>query len=187
MSPEEVKRLTPPLSDDVVSSLHVGDRVLISGVIYTGRDAAHKRIVESISRGDTLPFDLKGQVIYYTGPSATRPGMIIGSAGPTTSVRMDRYLEPTLAQGIKATIGKGHRTPEAIEAMKRHGAVYLMATGGAGALLSKTVRSVEVIAYEDLGTEAVRRLVVEDFPAVVANDSYGNDIFRDAWKKWART
>lgn len=185
-SKSEVKRIKTPLSDDDVASLHVGDRVLISGVMYTARDSAHKRMVESIKKGEPLPFELKGQIIYYVGPTPTKPGMVIGSAGPTTAERMDSYMEIMCSKGVKATIAKGYRTTAAVEAMKKYKAVYFMATGGAGALLSMKVKSAEVIAYEDLGPEAVRRIVVEDFPAVVANDSYGNDIFRDAWKKWAR-
>jgi len=186
MSKSEVRRITPPLTDDVIKSLRIEDRVLITGVIYTARDAAHKKMVESIKKKEPLPFDLKGQIIYYVGPTPAKPGMVIGSAGPTTAERMDSYLETMLSQGVKATIAKGYRTPAAIEAMKKYKAVYFMATGGAGALLAQTIKSADVIAYEELGTEAVRRLAVEDFPAVVANGSYGNDIFRDAWKKWAR-
>jgi len=184
---KDVKHITTPLTDEAVASLRVGDRVLINGVIYTARDAAHKRMIESIKKGEPLPLELKGQILFYTGPSPPKPGMVIGSAGPTTAERMDSYLEVMLSKGVKATIAKGTRSPVAIEAMKRYKAVYLMATGGAGALLSQSIKSAEVIAYEDLGTEAIRKLVVEDFPVVVANDSYGNDIFRDAWKKWART
>ena len=181
-----IKRIKPPLNDKDVEGLYVGDRILIAGVIYTARDAAHKRMIESIKKGEPLPLELKGQILFYTGPSPPKPGMVIGSAGPTTAERMDTYLDIMLSKGVKATIAKGYRSPAAIESMKKHKAVYLMATGGAGALLSQKIKSAEVIAYEDLGTEAIRKLVVEDFPVVVANDSYGNDIFRDAWKKWAR-
>jgi fumarate hydratase subunit beta len=178
-------KLTPPLRESDVSSLQIGDKALISGTIYTARDAAHKRLFELIDAGKALPFPLKGQVIYYVGPTPPRPGRPIGAAGPTTSYRMDRYAPKLIELGIKATIGKGPRAPEVIEAMKRFKAVYLVAIGGTGALLGKQVVKSETIAFEDLGTEAVRRLTVRDLPAIVANDVAGRDIFTEAVTKYA--
>jgi fumarate hydratase subunit beta len=179
----EVNRLANAF---VSAGLQVGDRVYLSGTLYTARDAAHKRIVEALERGDPPPFDLRGQVIYYVGPTPATPGRVIGSAGPTTSIRMDAYTPRLLERGLKATIGKGYRTEPVVEAMRRYKAVYLIAVGGAGALLAKRIRSARVIAYEDLGTEAVRELEVEDFPTVVANDIHGGDIFREGPKAYAR-
>ncbi len=181
-----VKRITPPLDDRDVESLRAGDRVLITGVLYTARDAAHKRLIELIDRGGELPFDLRGQIIYYVGPTPAKPGQIIGSAGPTTSGRMDVYTPKLLELGLKATIGKGPRSRAVKEAMKRYRAVYMAAVGGAAALLSKCIKKSEVIAYEDLGPEAVRRLEVEDFPAVVINDIYGNDLFIEAVERYKK-
>lgn len=170
-------RITPPLTDGDVEKLRAGDRVLITGVLYTARDAAHKRLLELVEKGGELPFDPRGQIIYYVGPTPARPGQVIGSAGPTTSGRMDVYTPKLLELGIKATIGKGQRTEEVKEAMKRHKAVYMAAVGGAAALIAKTIKKAEVIAYEDLGPEAVRRLEVVDFPAIVVNDVAGGDLF----------
>ncbi len=181
-----MKRLTPPLTDEVLEGLRAGDKVLITGRIYTARDAAHKRFIEALERGEPLPIDLRGQIIYYVGPTPARPGMIIGSAGPTTSLRMDKYMEPLLKAGLKATIGKGYRSWRVVELLKKYKAVYLVATGGVGALISKRIKSAKVVAYEDLGPEAVRELWVEDFPAIVANDIYGGDIFRDGVERWRR-
>ena len=181
-----MKRLTPPLTDKVLENLRVGDKVLITGKIYTARDAAHKRFIEALERGEPLPIDLRGQIIYYVGPTPAKPGMVIGSAGPTTSLRMDKYMEPLLKAGLKATIGKGYRGWRVVELLKKYKAIYLVATGGVGALISKRIKSARVVAYEDLGPEAVRELWVEDFPAIVANDIYGGDIFRDGVKKWRR-
>jgi len=178
--------LIPPISDEVVKSLKAGDRVLISGVIYTARDAAHKRLVELLEQGKPLPFDIKGAVIYYVGPTPAPPGKPIGSAGPTTSGRMDAYAPKLIAAGLKAMIGKGGRNPEVIEAMKRHKAVYLGATGGAGALISLKIKSSEVVAYEDLGPEAIRRLEVENFPAIVINDTVGGDLYKEGQNKYRR-
>ena len=174
----EVKKITTPLTDDVVAGLKAGDRVLITGVIYTGRDMAHKFMVEGHARGEALPFDLKGQILYYTGPTPAAPGRPIGSAGPTTSYRMDRYTPYLLEQGLKGMIGKGPRGQEVMDAIKQNKAVYFAAIGGAGALISKAIRKAEVIAYPELGTEAVMRLEVEDFPVVVANDVHGADVYR---------
>lgn len=169
--------LRPPLTDDVVAQLRAGDQVTITGVIYTARDAAHKRLVEALDRGEPLPIDVKGQIIYYVGPSPAKPGQVIGSAGPTTSTRMDPFTPRLLAEGLKATIGKGARGPQVKEALKRHKSLYLGAIGGAGALLSKRIVKAEVVAFEDLGPEAIRRLEVIDFPVVVINDIHGADLF----------
>jgi len=166
-----------PIEEKVIEKLTVGTQVTISGIIYTARDAAHHRLTQALDKGEGLPFDLEGQTIYYMGPSPARPGQVIGSAGPTTSRRMDRYTPRLLAAGIKAMMGKGSRSPEVREAIKKYKAVYLVTIGGAGALLAKSIKQAEVIAYEDLGTEAVMRLTVENFPAIVANDIYGQDLF----------
>ncbi len=179
MSRDIPVRLTTPLSRWDVESLHAGDRVLLSGPVYTARDAAHKRIVALLEQGEPLPFPLEGQVVYYVGPTPPRPGRPIGSAGPTTSGRMDPYTPALLAAGLRGMIGKGNRSREAREAMAEHRAVYFAATGGAGALLARRVRSAEVVAWEDLGPEAVRRLVVEDLPLVVVNDVYGDDLYEE--------
>jgi fumarate hydratase subunit beta len=165
-----------PLTDETISKLHAGDHVRLTGVIYTARDAAHKRLIEALDKGEPLPVDIKGQVVYYVGPTPARPGRVIGAAGPTTSMRLNPYTPRLLEHGLKGAIGKGGRNREVREALKKHRAVYFLAVGGTGALLSKRVKSAEVVAYEDLGTEAIRRLEVEDFPVVVANDMYGNDL-----------
>ena len=185
--PETVIRLTTPLSDADVEKLRIGDRVLLSGVIYTGRDAAHRRLSDLLKAGKDLPVDLRGQVIYYVGPTPAKPGKPIGSAGPTTSYRMDAYAPSLLALGLKGMIGKGGRAPEVIEAIKRHKAVYFGATGGAGALLSKHIKKAEVIAYPDLGPEAIMRLEVEDFPVVVINDTQGGDLYKEGAEKYRKT
>ncbi len=169
--------ITTPLSDDLVKSLHAGDTVKISGTIYVARDAAHKRMDEALNEGKELPVDLKNNIIYYMGPSPAREGHVIGSAGPTTAGRMDRYTPRLLDLGLKGMIGKGKRTQAVIDAMKRNNAVYFAAVGGAGALLSKAITASEVIAYDDLGTEALRRLTVSDFPAIVVIDSEGNNLY----------
>ena len=171
------KRITTPLTLEKTRDLHCGDNVLISGVIYTGRDAAHKRLVELLQQGKELPLDVKDAIIYYVGPAPAQPGKVIGSAGPTTSYRMDAYAPALLDIGLKGMIGKGKRAPEVIESMKKNGAVYFGAIGGAGALLAKCIKKAEVIAYEDLGAEAIRRLEVEDLPAVVIIDSEGNNLY----------
>ena len=170
-------RIQPPLSDEDVAKLKAGDHVLITGVIYTARDAAHRRLVAALDKGEALPIDLKGQLVYYVGPTPARPGGVIGSAGPTTSMRLDPFMPRLLEHGLKGAIGKGGRGPAVREALEKHKGVYLISIGGTGALLSKTVKKAEVVAYEDLGTEAIRRLEVEDFPAIVANDIHGNDLF----------
>lgn len=180
------KRLFTPLTNQVIEELRAGDKVLLNGYIYTARDAAHKRMVEAISRGEMPPFDMKGQVIYYVGPTPPKPGQVIGSAGPTTAIRMDKYVEPLLKLGLKGMIGKGYRSPQVKELLKEYKAVYFAAVGGVAVLLAKSIKSSEVIAYEDLGTEAIRRLYVEDFPVIVANDIYGGDVFEEGRKKFAR-
>jgi len=183
---DEIK-LTTPLSDEDVEKLRVGDKVLLNGVIYTARDAAHKRLVEALRKGEKLPFDTKGGVIYYVGPAPARPGRIIGPAGPTTSYRMDPYTPPLLKVGIKGMIGKGTRSQEVREAIRKYKAVYFVATGGAAALLSQHIKKAKVVAYEDLGTEAIRRLEVEDFPVIVANDAKGGNLYKEAPVKYRCT
>ncbi|MBU2551134.1 MAG: Fe-S-containing hydro-lyase [Proteobacteria bacterium] len=182
----EPVRLTAPLTREDLEPLNSGDTVLISGTIYTGRDAAHKRLIEAVRQGLELPFDPEGQIIYYVGPSPAPPGRVIGAAGPTTSYRMDPYAPALMAKGLRAMIGKGRRSDEVKKAMIEYGAVYLGAIGGAGALLGQAIKEVEIIAYEDLGPEAVRRLRVEDFPAVVVNDLKGRDLYMEGQKKYAR-
>jgi fumarate hydratase subunit beta len=177
-------KITSPISADIVQGLKSGDQVLISGVIYVARDAAHKRLVESLDRSEKLPFDIVGQTIYYMGPSPTKPGHVIGSAGPTTSGRMDAYTPRLLASGLKAMIGKGPRTDKVKQAIKEHKAVYLAATGGAAALISKSITKSDIIAYAELGPEALLRLEVKDFPAVVINDSKGGDLYREGKAKY---
>jgi len=186
MAGEEVRRLTTPLSDADIESLHAGDRVRLSGVVLTGRDAAHKRLIDLLDAGQPLPVDVRGQVIYYVGPSPPRPGMVIGSAGPTTGGRMDSYAPKLMALGLKGMIGKGARSLPVREAMRQTKCVYFGAVGGAGALLSKYIKSAEIIAYEDLGTEAIRRLVVEDFPVIVVDDVHGNDLYEEGRKQYAQ-
>ena len=178
--------ITSPIDAEMIGQLTAGTQVLISGVVYTARDAAHQKLVQVLDKGEKLPFDLKGQTLYYMGPSPTKPGQVIGSAGPTTSSRMDVYAPRLIAAGIRAMIGKGSRSPAVREAIKKHKAVYFATTGGAGALLAKSIKQSEVIAYEDLGTEAILRLTVEDFPAIVANDIYGKDLFEQGKMKYRR-
>jgi len=180
-----VIRLTPPLSDADVERLRAGDQVLLSGVVYTARDAAHARLVDLIEKGEPLPFDLRGQIIYFVGPTPAPPGRPIGSAGPTTSYRMDPYSPVLVAHGLKGMIGKGKRSHDVKEALRRHKAVYFGAVGGAAALISKRILSAEIVAYEDLGPEAIRRLVVKDFPVVVVNDAHGGDLYEEGRKRYA--
>lgn len=175
-------RVTTPLEN--AQSLRAGEEVAISGVIYTARDAAHQRLVKLISEGQPLPFDPEGAIIYYVGPTPPKPGNPIGSAGPTTSMRMDSLTVPLLEQGIKGMIGKGGRGANVIEAMQEHGAVYFAAIGGAAAFISQSIKEVEVVAYPDLGAEAVHRMVVEDFPVIVAIDSQGNNIYEQGVAKY---
>ena len=173
----EVIRIETPLTQEKLKGLKVGDNVLISGVIYTGRDAAHKKMLEALERGEDLPFEMNEQIIYFVGPTPAKEGQVIGSAGPTTSGRMDSYSPKLIAKGLTGMIGKGLRAPEVIDAMKTHGAVYFGAFGGAGALIAKRIVSAEVIAYPELGPEAVRRLVVKDFPVMVIIDHEGNNLY----------
>ncbi len=174
------RKITAPFDSDTARSLHSGDMVYISGVIYTARDAAHKRMNETLDKGEMLPLDISGNVIYYMGPSPAREGRPIGSAGPTTASRMDKYAPRLLDMGLIGMVGKGKRSKEVIDAIVRNGAVYMAAIGGAGALLSKAIVKSEVIAYDDLGTEAIRRLEVKDFPAIVVIDSEGNNLYETA-------
>lgn len=178
------KRITAPLTKDVVKTLKAGDSCLISGVIYTARDAAHKRLVELAQAGKPLPIDVENSVIYYVGPTPAKPGHAIGSAGPTTSYRMDAYSPTLIKLGETGMIGKGKRSPEVIEAMKECGAVYFGAIGGCGALLSSCIKKAEIVCYEDLGAEAVRRLEVEDLPVVVIIDSEGNNLYEIGRKEY---
>jgi fumarate hydratase subunit beta len=172
------------LDEETVQSLRAGDRVLLSGVVYTARDAAHKRMFEILERGEELPVDLRGQVIYYVGPTPPRPGRLIGAAGPTTAGRMDAYAPALMSYGVKGMIGKGSRNAAVKEAIRKHGAIYFAATGGAGALLAKCVKSADIVAYEELGAEAIRRLVVEDLPVLVVNDIYGGDLYEEGVASW---
>lgn len=178
--------ITTPLTDKVIKSLKTGDKVLISGVVYTARDVAHKRFVSAIKDKEKLPFNLKGQIIYFTGPSPEPPGKVIGSAGPTTSSRMDSFSPILIKKGLKGMIGKGPRGKEVVDAIKKYKAVYFAAVGGAAALLSKRIKKSDIIAYEDLGTEAIRRLEVEDFPVIVVNDIYGNDLYIEGIKRYGK-
>lgn len=179
-------KITTPVDEEVLTALKIGDSVFISGVLYTARDAAHKRLVETLDRGEKLPVDLKGQIIYYAGPSPTPPGKQIGSVGPTTSYRMDPYAPRLMDVGLKGMIGKGPRSQKVIDSIVKNKAVYFAAIGGAAALLAKQVKKAEVIAYEELGPEAIRRLVVEDFPVIVVNDIYGKDLFVEGVQKYAK-
>jgi fumarate hydratase subunit beta len=183
---EEPVRLTTPLSIHDVEALSIGDQVLLNGVLYTARDAAHKRLVRLLEDGGPLPFDLEGQVIYYVGPSPPKPGRPIGAAGPTTSYRMDPYAPALIARGLKGMIGKGARNQAVKDAMMRHKAVYFVAIGGAGALMARSVLSAEVIAYPELGPEAVRKLEVRDMPVIVANDTRGGDLYEEGVRTYAR-
>lgn len=181
-----IKEVVPPLSDADAESLKAGDRVRITGVLYTARDAAHGRLFPLAEAGQPLPIDIRGQIIYYTGPSPARPGEVVGSIGPTTAGRMDRYTPTLLRLGLKATIGKGGRSQIVKDALRENKGVYFGAIGGAGAVLSRFVKTLEVVAYEDLGTEAIRRLEVEGFPAIVVNDCHGGDLYQDGVKEYAR-
>ena len=180
-------KITAPMSQEVARSLKAGDSCLISGVIYTARDAAHKRLCELVAQGKELPMDIQDAVIYFVGPTPAKPGQAIGSAGPTTSYRMDAYSPMLIEQGLTGMIGKGKRGPEVVAAMKEYGAVYFGAIGGCGALLSKCIQKAEIVAYEDLGAEAIRRLEVVDFPAVVVIDSLGNNLYESGRRDYLAT
>lgn len=181
-----IKYIQAPLTDEVVEELRIGDQVYISGTVYTARDAAHKRLVELLDRGEEPPFDIKGQIIFYVGPSPAKPGAVIGSAGPTTSYRMDAYTPPLLARGLKGMIGKGSRSQEVRDAMVTHKAVYFAAVGGAAALTAERIKKAEVIAYPDLGPEAIHKLEVENMPVIVVNDCYGGDLYIEGMKRYSR-
>jgi len=180
------KKITSPFNDKTIEGLKAGDQVLISGVMYVGRDAAHKRLVEALNKGDKMPFDVKGQVIYYMGPSPTKPGNVIGSAGPTTSGRMDAYTPRMLEAGLKGMVGKGLRTKDVKDAIKKYKAIYLASVGGAAALIAKRIVKSEIIAYEELGPEALLRIEVKDFPAIVINDMYGGDLYEEGKAKYRK-
>ena len=181
------RKITTPLTDDVVRDLKAGDAVQITGVIYQARDAAHKKLIALVEAGEPLPFELQGAVVYYMGPSPAKPGNVIGSAGPTTSGRMDAYAPLLMRHGLKGMVGKGLRTAEVKQAMVDNSAVYFAATGGAGALLAKRIVGNEVIAWPELGAEAVARLEVKDFPAIVVNDCHGGDLYEEGRKRYAKT
>ncbi len=182
---EEPIHLTTPLTTEDVERLTIGDRVLLTGTIYTARDAAHKRIVGLLEEGKQTPFELQGQVIYYVGPSPAKPGRAVGAAGPTTAYRMDAYAPALIARGLKGMIGKGARNDAVKQAMHQHRAVYFAAIGGAGALMAQSILEAEVIAYPELGPEAVRRLQVKDLPVIVANDCHGGDLYQEGIKRYA--
>ncbi|SKC82303.1 Fe-S-containing hydro-lyase [Maledivibacter halophilus] len=180
------KKITTPLTKEKVQSLHAGDTVYISGTVYTGRDAAHKRLIDTLERGEELPFNIKDQIIYYVGPAPAKPGQAIGAAGPTTSYRMDDLTVPLLKLGLSGMIGKGSRSQDVIEGMEKYGAVYFAAIGGAGALISSSIKKAEIIAYDDLGPEAIRKLEVEDFPVIVVIDSKGNNLYETEREKYKK-
>jgi fumarate hydratase subunit beta len=180
------KKVQTPLTDEVVKDLKIGDEVLLSGTIYTARDAAHKKLVDLIESGEELPFDPEGSVIFYVGPSPAPPGKPIGSAGPTTSYRMDPFVAKMMEAGMKGMIGKGNRSEPVLEELKKNIGVYFGATGGAAALLAGSIKEAEVIAFPELGAEAVRKLTVEDMPLIVINDCYGNDLYKEGREKWAQ-
>lgn len=181
-----IKEIRTPLSDADAESLKAGDRVRITGIIYTARDAAHGRLFPLIEKGETLPIDVRGAIIYYTGPSPARPGDVVGSIGPTTASRMDKFTPALLRLGLKGTIGKGYRGQPVKDALRQYKGVYMGAIGGAGAVLSRHIKKLEIVAYEDLGTEAIRRLEVQGFPAIVLNDCHGGDLYQDGQKQYAR-
>ena len=178
--------ISSPIDAEIIEKLKAGTWVLISGVIYTARDMAHHRLIQALDSGEKLPFDINGQTLYYMGPSPAKPGQIIGSAGPTTSSRMDGYTPRLIAAGLRAMVGKGNRSPEVKEVMRKYKAIYFATIGGAGALLHKSIKQVEVVAYKELGAEAILRLEVKDFPAIVAIDIYGGDLFEQGKAKYRR-
>lgn len=180
------RKITLPLTDEDARSLRAGDYVYLSGVIYTARDAAHKRMYDALENGESLPIEMKNNVVYYLGPTPARPGHVIGSAGPTTSSRMDKYAPKLLDLGLKGMVGKGKRTQDVIDAVVRNGAVYFAAVGGAGALLSKCIKKADVVAYDDLGTEAIRRLEIENLPVIVVIDSEGTNLYATAAEQWKK-
>lgn len=181
-----MKRLTLPLKDSDIKDLKAGETVLLSGTMLTGRDAAHKRLYELVQNGEKLPIDIKGELIYYVGPAPAKPGFAVGPAGPTSSYRMDKYAPTLLDLGLKGMIGKGARNQDVIDAIVRNGCVYFACVGGAAALIAKSIKKEEILCYEDLGTEAIRRYTVEDFPCIVAIDSYGNNAYTEGQKDYCR-
>lgn len=183
---QDAVSITTPLNDEILEKLRAGNHVVINGIIYSARDAAHKRLVQSIHKGEQLPIDLTGQIIYYVGPTPSKPNSVIGAAGPTTSYRMDPYAPLLIEHGLKGMIGKGARGNGVIAAIKKYKAVYFAAIGGAGALISKSIKKAEIVAYEDLGTEAIRKMEVENFSAVVVNDIFGNDLYREGRQKYRK-
>lgn len=183
---EKMKRLTLPLSDSDIKNLKAGETVLLSGTMLTGRDAAHKRLYELVEKGEKLPIDIKGELIYYVGPAPAKPGFAVGPAGPTSSYRMDKYAPTLLDLGLKGMMGKGARNQDVIDAIVRNGCVYFACVGGAAALIAKSIKKEEILCYEDLGTEAIRRYTVEDFPCIVAIDSYGNNAYTEGQKDYCR-
>lgn len=183
---KKMKRLTLPLSDSDIKDLKAGETVLLSGTMLTGRDAAHKRLYELVEKGEKLPIDIKGELIYYVGPAPAKPGFAVGPAGPTSSYRMDKYAPTLLDLGLKGMIGKGARNQDVINAIVRNGCVYFACVGGAAALIAKSIKMEEILCYEDLGTEAIRRYTVEDFPCIVAIDSYGNNAYTEGQKDYCR-
>lgn len=183
---KKMKRLTLPLSDSDIKDLKAGETVLLSGTMLTGRDAAHKRLYELVEKGEKLPIDIKGELIYYVGPAPAKPGFAVGPAGPTSSYRMDKYAPTLLDLGLKGMIGKGARNQDVIDAIVRNDCVYFACVGGAAALIAKSIKKEEILCYEDLGTEAIRRYTVEDFPCIVAIDSYGNNAYTEGQKDYCR-
>ena len=183
---KKMKRLTLPLSDSDIKNLKAGETVLLSGTMLTGRDAAHKRLYELVEKGEKLPIDIKGELIYYVGPAQAKPGFAVGPAGPTSSYRMDKYAPTLLDLGLKGMIGKGARNQDVIDAIVRNGCVFFACVGGAAALIAKSIKKEEILCYEDLGTEAIRRYTVEDFPCIVAIDSYGNNAYTEGQKDYCR-
>jgi fumarate hydratase subunit beta len=179
-------RLNLPLTDEVVEKLKAGDRFTLSGVLYTARDSAHKRMIEALDKGEKLPIDMVGQTIYYMGPAPAKPGKVIGSAGPTTSGRMDAYAPRLMAVGLKGMLGKGLRSQAVKDAMKKYKAVYFVATGGAGALIAQRIKKCQVVAYDDLGAEAIHKLEVEDLPVIVVNDAHGGDLYEQGRAKYEK-
>ena len=182
-----VKKINLPITDEDIKNLKAGDSVLLTGTIITGRDAAHKRLYELIEKGDELPVDIKGELIYYVGPAPAKPGYAVGPAGPTSSYRMDKYAPALLDLGLKGMIGKGARSQAVIDSIVKNNCVYFAAIGGAAALIAKSIKSEELLCYEDLGTEAIRRYTVEDFPCIVAIDSEGNNVYETEPKKYAKS
>jgi fumarate hydratase subunit beta len=180
----ETRKIKTPLTEEVITSLHAGDMVLLSGEVYTARDVAHRRLYDALIKGEVLPVDLSQIVLFYAAPSPTPPGKIIGSIGPTTSYRMDFFTPKLIENGLRGMIGKGNRSPEVVEAIKQHKAVYFGAIGGIAALMSQCVKKIELIAYEDLGPEAIRKSTIVDFPLVVINDLQGNDLYISEQRKW---